>query len=176
MARRLVRKTGNAVLGGVAAGFGEYLDVDPVLIRLMFILLCLAGGSGLLIYLVCWLIMPRDDEPAGRAADSEPPAADRFVDEMKQAGERFAGEIRRQSEAPGRGRFLAGAALIGIGLLFLVDRFSSVWWLDFWRLWPLLLIGAGLAILLRSRHPEPSIGYDEPTPEPEAPGQREEAP
>ena len=174
MARRLVRKTGDAVLGGVAAGFGEYLDVDPVLIRLMFILLCIAGGSGMLLYLVCWLIMPRDDERFEGAVDPPPPPADRFVDEMRQVGERVAGEVRRHAEESGRGRFLAGAVLIGIGLLFLIDRFSSVWWLDFWRLWPLLLIAAGVALLLRSRHNGTGGGDDEGPQRQEPAGQHEE--
>ena len=151
MARRLVRNTGDAVLGGVAAGFGDYVDVDPVLVRLMFIVLCIAGGSGILLYLVCWVIMPRDDEQYQSVANPPPPPADRFVDEMWQAGERVAGEIRRHADAPRRGRLLAGGVLIGIGLLFLLDRISNVWWLDFWRLWPLLLIAGGVAILLRSR-------------------------
>lgn len=153
MARRLVRNTRKAILGGVAAGLGDYLDVDPVLIRLIFVLLCIAGGSGFLLYVVCWLIMPRDDEepvPGGQP----PPPADRFVDEMREAGERVADSIRRTTAGPGRGRLLAGLALIAIGLLFLIDRFANVWWLDFWRLWPILLIAAGVALLLRSRRGE----------------------
>lgn len=173
MARRLVRKTGDAVLGGVAAGFGEYLDVDPVLIRLMFILLCIAGGSGMLLYLVCWLIMPRDVERYEGTASRSSPSADQLVDEMWQAGERVAGQIRRRTGDPGRGRLLAGGVLIGIGLLFLLDRFSSIWWLDFWRLWPLLLIAAGVALLRRSRHDRSDAGRAQTDAE-EPSGQHEE--
>ena len=64
MARRLTRDTRHAVLGGVASGFGRYLDVDPVLARLGFVLLAFVNGLGILFYLACWLLMPRADAVA----------------------------------------------------------------------------------------------------------------
>jgi phage shock protein PspC (stress-responsive transcriptional regulator) len=46
------------VIGGVAAGLGEYLDVDVVVVRLAFVALAVLGGSGLLLYLAGWLLIP----------------------------------------------------------------------------------------------------------------------
>jgi phage shock protein C len=46
------------MVGGVCAGLGEYLNADPTIIRLVFVLLTLAGFSGVLIYLVMWLVVP----------------------------------------------------------------------------------------------------------------------
>ena len=65
MTRRLTRDQKHAVLGGVAAGFGNYFGVDPVLVRLVFILLAFLNGFGLVAYAVAWVIMPRQDETAG---------------------------------------------------------------------------------------------------------------
>ena len=48
------------MIAGVAAGLGEYLDIDPVLIRVFFVLLTLLGGHGILIYFLLWLIMPQE--------------------------------------------------------------------------------------------------------------------
>lgn len=56
--QRLYRDPENAVLGGVCSGLGYYLKVSPVLLRILFVLLVCFGGSGIFIYLVCWLIMP----------------------------------------------------------------------------------------------------------------------
>lgn len=50
---------GKALIGGVCEGIGARYSVDPVLVRLMFVALSLAGGSGVFLYLLCWLNMPR---------------------------------------------------------------------------------------------------------------------
>lgn len=60
-ARRLRRSTADRKLGGVAGGLGEYLGIDPVLIRVGFVLAVFAGGAGLVAYLVAWAVMPEDD-------------------------------------------------------------------------------------------------------------------
>jgi phage shock protein C len=58
--KRLYRSAKNRILGGVCGGIGEYLNIDPTIIRLVWILLCFAGGTGLLLYFIAWLIMPRN--------------------------------------------------------------------------------------------------------------------
>ena len=62
--RRLVRPTDGRLLGGVAAGLGRYFDVNPVVYRIAFAALALVGGTGLLLYLAAWLVIPgeHDDE------------------------------------------------------------------------------------------------------------------
>lgn len=56
--KRLVRSTNDRMVAGVAAGLGEYMNIDPTIVRLLFVLLTLAGGGGVLIYVIMWLIMP----------------------------------------------------------------------------------------------------------------------
>ena len=60
MSKKLTRSNNNVMIAGVAAGLGEYLDIDPVLIRVFFVLLTLLGGHGILIYFLLWLIMPQE--------------------------------------------------------------------------------------------------------------------
>ena len=62
MARRLTRNRRDAMCGGVAAGFADYFDVDAVLIRLGFVLLTFVSGVGLVFYVICWVIMPNNEE------------------------------------------------------------------------------------------------------------------
>jgi phage shock protein PspC (stress-responsive transcriptional regulator) len=150
MAQRLTRSTRSAILGGVAAGFAEYLDVDPVLIRLIFIVLCIAGGSGLILYVVCWLIMPREDEMAGGEAAAGAPPADRFAEEVREAGERVVDNLKRGASTPGRGRMIVGAILIFLGLIFLFDQFVGLHWLSFRYLWPLLIVAVGVVLLVQA--------------------------
>jgi len=61
----LRRNVRNRLLGGVAAGLAEYLDIDPVLVRIGFVVLAVLGGSGILLYLAGWLLIPAED--TGRA-------------------------------------------------------------------------------------------------------------
>ena len=58
-AKRLLRSPDDRYLGGVCGGIAEYFGVDPTLVRLAAVVLALLGGSGLFIYLVAWIIMPK---------------------------------------------------------------------------------------------------------------------
>lgn len=60
MSNKLVRASDDVMIAGVAAGVAQYLNVDPVWVRLLFVLLALGGGHGLLIYLILWAIMPQE--------------------------------------------------------------------------------------------------------------------
>jgi phage shock protein PspC (stress-responsive transcriptional regulator) len=50
------------MIGGVCGGLGELLDVDPTIVRVVFVLLGLLGGHGILLYIILWLIMPTKDQ------------------------------------------------------------------------------------------------------------------
>jgi phage shock protein PspC (stress-responsive transcriptional regulator) len=57
MEQKQLRRSTNTMIGGVAAGVAEYANLDPALVRLLFVLLTLAGGPGLIIYIVLWAVM-----------------------------------------------------------------------------------------------------------------------
>ena len=58
--KKLYRSEDDRLFAGVCGGFGEYFAIDPVIIRLIWIFATLAtGGSCILIYLLCWVIIPR---------------------------------------------------------------------------------------------------------------------
>lgn len=61
MEKRLYRPSDNRVLAGVCAGFAEYFALDPVLVRLGWILLAILGGPGLALYIIAWAVMPDED-------------------------------------------------------------------------------------------------------------------
>jgi phage shock protein PspC (stress-responsive transcriptional regulator) len=90
---RLTRSTDDKVVGGLAGGLGRYFGIDPVVFRIAFVVLTLAGGSGILLYLVGWLMVP--DDAGGNAM------------------RRFGGERHQK---------LAAAVLAGLGVLILLDN------------------------------------------------------
>ncbi len=65
--KKLVRNTHDEMVGGVCSGIANYLDIDPVIVRLVFVLLALGGGHGILAYLILWVLMPTDEEPVAKA-------------------------------------------------------------------------------------------------------------
>ena len=168
MVRRLTRNRRKAMLGGVAAGFGDYFDVDPVLVRLGFVLLTFATGIGILFYIICWVIMPDDEasvprqrSPGEKMSEDVKEAAERVASEARGVGEearvaaeRVASEVREVGES-GRVHLIGGAILVAFGLMLLADRipwmFDWPYWLRFDNAWPLILVAIGVALVMRSR-------------------------
>lgn len=66
MSKRLYRSEENKMIAGVCGGIAEYFDIDPVIVRIIFVILLLPGGApGLLPYLILYLVVPV--KPAGQA-------------------------------------------------------------------------------------------------------------
>ena len=61
-------------LGGVAGGLARHFDVDPLLIRVAFVILTLFGGAGLIVYVGCWLLLPEDGVGRRRCSSTPRPA------------------------------------------------------------------------------------------------------
>ncbi len=120
---RLYRSRKERMIAGVAGGLGQYLNVDPVLLRLGFVLLTLTTGTGLLLYIIMAIVVPE------RAIGDAEPTAGSSID------------VRRSRE-------LLGYVLIGAGLLFLASMYHVF---DWGRAWPVFFIGIGLFLLLRRR-------------------------
>ena len=59
--KRLKRSNTNKVVAGVCGGVGEYFNIDPVIIRIIMLLLVLGAGTGVVAYLIAWLVIPEED-------------------------------------------------------------------------------------------------------------------
>ncbi len=116
--RRLIRRTDNKMIAGVAGGLGDYFGVDPVWFRLGFALAVLAGGAGFVAYAVLWIVMPTD-------AGATPSAAERGL-------ERAAGALRGTP-------IWIGAALVIFGAVLVLNQALE------WR--PAVVWGIALIIL-----------------------------
>lgn len=67
--KRLVRKRDNRMFLGVASGVADYIGIDPVIVRLIFVLLTLTQMWGLIIYIVLAIVMPEDEDPVTAKAN-----------------------------------------------------------------------------------------------------------
>jgi len=58
------------MLAGVCGGLGKFFGIDPTIMRLIFVVLALMGGPGILIYIIMWIVVP--EEPLGPTSPSDP--------------------------------------------------------------------------------------------------------
>jgi phage shock protein C len=128
------------MIGGVAGGVAEYLNVDVAIVRIILLVL-LFTGPGLVIYLIAWIAIP--EAPAPAAATSDPVAA---VDTAY--GEPSPLDAPAGARPESRG-WLIGAVLVAIGGWMLVRNIADevLPWLDDVLL-PLTLIGVGTAVVV----------------------------
>lgn len=147
MAKRLYRSRTNSVIAGVAGGIGEYLDIDPVLIRIAFVVATFAGGFGIITYIIAWVIMP---EAAGIQTQAAP-VGEPSASSAGQSGEATTTTPAAEPAQRGRGGVIGGTVLIALGLLFLADNFFPRF--DVFDYWPLIFVALGAAMLYRATRP-----------------------
>jgi phage shock protein C len=117
---RLTRSTTDKVVGGVAGGLGRYFGVDPVWFRLGFVVFTVAGGAGILAYLIAWIVIP-------------------------EASDDNSGPVEPARALGPQGSIIAGIVLVGVGLMLLLNQFVP--WFD--RLmWPMAVVVGGLALIV----------------------------
>ncbi|MDD5231746.1 MAG: PspC domain-containing protein [Candidatus Marinimicrobia bacterium] len=140
--KKLYRSDQQKIVAGVCGGIAEYFEIDPVLIRLIWIVLIVFGGTGILAYLIAWIVIP-----TRQMKNEEPVVKEEPVVETP--------ESKPQAQSQNM-RLFWGIVLILIGLLIVANQF---WWpLDFFRLVikgifkffiPAILIVLGIFIILQ---------------------------
>jgi phage shock protein C len=136
--KRLYRNRTDKVIAGVASGLGDYFLMDPILIRLLFVILTLAGGGGVLIYIIMWIVTPEKPLILQEPLKQEPMETQPYpTSDPKNPG------MPQQKK---KGSLVGGLVLITLGVLFLADSFFEN--VDFGDLWPLLLVAIGVGLLV----------------------------
>jgi phage shock protein C len=141
----LYRSETDRIIAGVCGGLGEYLDIDPTLVRLTFIVITLAGGSGILLYIVLWLIIPSEGNK-GRSGSNQ---LRENAEEMKEKARGLTKNLK-SPKTRGNNRYIVGLIIIGLGIIFLFENFGIFPLFRLAKLWPLLIIFLGF-LMLRNR-------------------------
>jgi len=124
--KKLTRSSSDRMISGVCGGMGEYFQIDSTLVRIIWVVLTLMGGAGILLYLAAILIIPLDIDTG----------------QKKTAG---------QSDS----RTIWGIILILLGIFFLLSTFrwhlfSWFHYAAFDLFWPIVIIVLGIALILHS--------------------------
>ncbi len=148
--RRLYRSKTDRMIFGVCGGLGQYFNVDPTLVRLIFLLLAVFGGGGVLIYFIMAIVVPEEGSTATTPQETMQTNAQQFADRARELGkgleQSFNSSGTPSTQASGRqGAIIFGVILVALGGMFLMQNFLHF---DFARFWPLILILIGVALLV----------------------------
>lgn len=132
--RKLYRLPQQGMIAGVAAGFADYFNMDVTVMRLLFVIAAvLTGGGAVIAYVIVALVMPTPDTIKETSAIDDTPNA-------------------AASKTPSSLTQYLGVALVVAGAWMLLSILMPQWLAVQWRLlWPVLLIGLGILIVVRSR-------------------------
>jgi len=142
---RLYRSEDDKMLAGVAGGLGEYLNIDSSIIRILFVIITLLGGSGILLYLILWVIIPTKSKQEIGANEN----IKNNVQEMKEKAQSLASEMKNTSKKHESRTWLAIIAIV-IGVVFLLENLGIFEPFLIRKFWPLILIAFGLAIFFKN--------------------------
>ncbi|MCG8352369.1 MAG: PspC domain-containing protein [Chloroflexales bacterium] len=92
MQPRLTRSNTDVMLTGVCGGMGEYFNIDPVIVRLIFVLVTLTSGIGIPIYLLLWILMPKSSTTAQTSQQTFQQGAQQFGEEVARLGQQIGQE------------------------------------------------------------------------------------
>lgn len=153
--KRLVRTSKNKMLGGVAAGIGNYFDLDPNIIRFLFIVLTVFGGSGVLMYLLLWLLLPSDTSETSGGRDT----MRENIGQMKETVQGFAEDIKKEvtpekteTEQKPKSQGYLGVILVVLGIGFLLINLGLLDMYIIRRFWPVLLVFLGVSLLSKNEN------------------------
>jgi len=132
--KRLYRSRHNRVIGGVCGGIGEYFDIDPLLIRLVWAVLFFIGGTGLFAYIIAWIIIPEKQWLPGMTEETNTYTRD------------------KNNVIPqviiGLLLIIVGAALLFREWWYLDQIFRNIFRFSIRYLIPILFIGLGIRVMV----------------------------
>lgn len=167
MNKKLYRDEYHKVLGGVCSGLAEYFEMDVTIVRLLFAFTFFIMGVGLVPYIVLWIVLPRKDytfnnpkynptvdytvRPAGTFT---PPADNPFTNPYKNSAPGYT-PVGIPPKPRSNAGTIIGMVLIILGAIILIDEFDLIPDFDFGRLWPVVFLFVGAALIISGQKKRP---------------------
>jgi phage shock protein C len=152
--QKLYRSETNRMIAGVCGGLAKFFNVDATLVRLVFLLLFFLGGSGFLLYLILWIIVPQESQTTGTPQEVVQANAQDMAQTARNLGQSVGGSSGDVAQSAARnGPLIFAVLLIFLGGWFLLQNLFHI---DLGQFWPVILIIIGLALLIPAmRRPNP---------------------
>jgi len=146
--KKILRSIDDYMLAGVCGGLADYFDIDSSLVRIIFVLLILCGGGGILIYFVLWLVIPKKEGKERKINRKE--KMEEFADDIKDKAKSMTKEIILDTKIKKSTKKInvLGVVLILVGLVAIWNQISPII-IDWDLFWPGLLVLIGILFLIK---------------------------
>jgi len=158
------------MIAGVCGGLAKYFDIDPTIVRVLFVVSIFIGGGGIVAYIILWIVVPEEQiifQSAGQDSqthqsnfNSEESNSNTNQESSKFDSSNFSAGINEKvneatkeinkivDEARSNKKVFGGTILILLGILFLLDNMFPRF--DFGDYWPIILIALGVGIIIKA--------------------------
>lgn len=142
--KKLYRSKTNRVIFGVCGGLGEYFEVDPLIIRILFLLLSFSAGTGVIIYLILAVIIPEANGEKKSKKNGD------IIEETQGKAQELAEEMKKNGSWLGSLKNIIGLIIVLVGLNILFEQvfsYSPFAWINWGIVWGLIIILIGSRII-----------------------------
>ncbi|RZK42417.1 MAG: PspC domain-containing protein [Pedobacter sp.] len=179
MEKKLYRNEHDKMIAGVCSGLATYLQIDATVVRLLFVLTTMfIPGSGLLAYIILWVVVPVNNDPSVRFSkfneyfqntsrqDSMFNSPNAFSNpsnsgestkwNTQNTGPNFtmpnSADFNNQPKRNDTGRTVAGLVILVLGIYFLAKEFFFIpVWFSIYKLWPLAIVAVGISLIFKNK-------------------------
>lgn len=146
MGKQLYRSRSNKVIAGVCGGVADYFNIDPTIVRIIWVAVGLTFGAGIVAYIIAAIVMPEDEKASSTGANHYGGSGSSQENDFSFNAEEWKETPKPDSD---KSRNIVGAVLIILGLLFLAKQFFN--WLDIKVVLPLAFIVIGALLVFNGR-------------------------
>ncbi len=147
--KKLYRSKTDRIIFGVCGGLGEYFEIDSLVVRILFLLLTVSGGAGIILYLILAVIVPSEEKVKPKNGNGK--KIDEAVEETRERAQEFAEGIKNRKWIMNAKNIIGLIiVLVGLNVLFeQVFRFSPFAFINWGVIWALVIIFIGLRVVSR---------------------------
>lgn len=147
----LFRSSADRILFGVCGGLAKYFDLDASLFRVLFVLLALANGLGIIVYLAMAILVPLEsgEAVAGNRGDK----LKEFAADVGQKTKALSAEMNLNQSKKIKSRNAIGILIILIGVIMLLKQVAPflIDWINWGVIWPVLIILLGVYLVFMKK-------------------------
>lgn len=138
--KRLFRSKTDQIIAGVCAGIANYFEIDPVIVRIVFVLFTLAGGGGVLLYILLWVVIPLEDSSSSSIEQT-----------IKSNSSEIKAKVKNVTESwdQGKNRQVWAWFLICIGVFLLLSNLGAFALFRFDLIWPVIIVAIGVILIIK---------------------------